>query len=44
MSDQPCPECDAGKCRNCDGRAWDFINDQPSVCACWQAGHEGDDQ
>ena len=34
-----CPECKAGKCRNCDGQTWDHERDQPGVCPCW-VGHE----
>lgn len=29
-----CPECAAGKHANCDGTAWDFINDVPDICRC----------
>lgn len=31
----PCPECAAGKCRNCDGQTWDHERDEPGVCPCW---------
>lgn len=36
---EPCPECRALKCRNCDGRTWDVERDEPAVCPCW-AMHE----
>ncbi len=29
-----CPECAAGKHRNCDGGAWCLIEDAPTSCAC----------
>lgn len=35
----PCPECEAGKCGNCDGDAWDKVNDTPAVCPCFENGH-----
>lgn len=37
-----CPECAAGKCGNCDGRAWDFTKDEPVICVCWQRGHNNE--
>ena len=36
---QPCPECVAGKCPNCDGTAWDMAADAPTTCPCERAGH-----
>jgi hypothetical protein len=36
---EPCPECLAGKCGNCDGRAWDQLQDEPAECPCARAGH-----
>jgi len=36
---QPCPECRAGKCRNCDGLTWDFRIDDYTACPCYSAGH-----
>lgn len=33
-----CPECRAGKHRNCDGSAWDAENDVPTLCACTEPG------
>lgn len=33
-----CPECVAGKCPNCDGRALDPVTDQITDCTC---PHEG---
>lgn len=32
-----CPECAAGKCRNCDGTAWDDSADELTGCACGHA-------
>ena len=29
-----CPECRDGKCRNCDGRAWDLRVDDFTDCEC----------
>lgn len=29
-----CPECKAGKHRNCDTTAWDFETDEPTACRC----------
>lgn len=29
-----CPECAAGKCRNCDGTTWDDTTDAPTTCPC----------
>lgn len=40
MTTRPCPECRAGKCRNCDGTTWDDDRDERAVCPCWGAGHE----
>jgi hypothetical protein len=36
MSEQGpvCPECEAGKCGNCDGTAWDKVRDEEAVCTC----------
>lgn len=34
-----CPECVAGKHRNCDGRSWDYEADGFTVCPCAGAGH-----
>lgn len=36
---EPCPECHAGKCDNCDGGSWDTIGDQPWPCPCAESGH-----
>jgi hypothetical protein len=36
---EPCPECRAGKCRNCDGATWDTVRDEPAPCPCAEAGH-----
>lgn len=36
-----CPECVAGKHRNCDTTAWDHDTDQPTACACWANDHGG---
>lgn len=33
-TDAICPECRAGKCRNCDGTAWGIEADEPTTCAC----------
>lgn len=35
--DATCPECRAGKHRNCDGQAWDDAADAPTACACEHA-------
>lgn len=35
----PCPECHAGKCGNCDGTTWDTATDAPCPCPCELAGH-----
>jgi hypothetical protein len=35
----PCPECQAGKCGNCDGTAWDFDYDEYTVCPCFSSNH-----
>lgn len=37
---EPCPECLAGKCGNCDGTTCDNHKDEPTVCPCYSAGHE----
>lgn len=29
-----CPECRAGKHRNCDGTSWCDRNDRPADCTC----------
>ena len=34
-----CPECLQGKCRNCDGRAWDFEKDKRAPCECKDEAH-----
>lgn len=36
-----CPECLAGKCRNCNGEAWDHAADEPAPCACTEEVHDG---
>lgn len=36
---EPCPECKAGKHENCDGEAWDSVNDRPAGCPCAMTGH-----
>lgn len=36
----PCPECRAGKCRNCDATSWDNELDTAISCPCADAGHE----
>lgn len=35
LAPRPCPECDAGKHRNCRGDTWDFILDEPVPCPCY---------
>ena len=37
--DHICPECKAGKHRNCDGRAWCYQTDSGSPCRCDIAEH-----
>lgn len=32
------PDCREGKCRACDGGAWDHYNDRAALCEC--ACHE----
>lgn len=32
--DHVCPECKAGKHRNCDGTAWCIFRDEPTECSC----------
>lgn len=34
-----CPECQVGKCQNCDGRTWDEENDDYAPCPCATRGH-----
>ena len=34
MTARACPECRAGKHRNCDGTAWDQAADAPTPCPC----------
>jgi hypothetical protein len=34
MTAQACPECRAGKHRNCDGTSWDQAADAPVPCPC----------
>jgi len=36
---QPCPECRAGKHRNCDGTSWDTDLDLPARCPCDDQDH-----
>lgn len=36
---EPCPECKAGKCPNCDGTSWDQRNDRRAPCPCATAEH-----
>lgn len=35
-----CPECVQGKHRNCDGRTWDFDNDDYRACECPDEEHQ----
>ena len=35
----PCPECAAGKCKNCDGRTWDDEQDDYATCPCAERNH-----
>jgi hypothetical protein len=35
-----CPECRAGKHRNCDSTAWCDETAFPTACDCWAADHE----
>lgn len=39
VADRSCPECAAGKHRNCDGGSWDTVADGPAACPCWVASH-----
>lgn len=34
MTGSVCPECRAGKCRNCDGTSWDEQADKQVTCPC----------
>lgn len=36
-----CPECQAGKCGNCDGSAWDVETDSPVLCPHYEQDHPG---
>ena len=36
----PCPECAAGKHRNCDGTTWDRATDALTTCPCFAAAIE----
>jgi hypothetical protein len=36
---EPCPECIAGKCGNCDGSSWDHAGEQPAPCPCASVQH-----
>lgn len=40
MSPAVCPECRVDKHDNCDGGAWDFDTDAPTVCACAANEHD----
>lgn len=33
-----CPECEQGKCGNCDGTAWDDAADTETECTCTHGG------
>lgn len=35
----PCPECQAGKCGNCDGTMWNNKIDALDDCPCSSTGH-----
>lgn len=35
----PCPECEAGKCSNCDGTSWDNAKDDYIPCPCFIEDH-----
>ena len=35
-----CPECFAGKHRNCDGTALDFVHDLITKCWCYLHAHD----
>lgn len=35
-----CPECQQGKCGNCEGQAWDAAADAPGPCRCPDEAHE----
>lgn len=37
-----CPECMVDKHGNCDGRTWDFENDEYAPCPCAESGHPDD--
>lgn len=39
MPEPVCPECTQGKHANCDGTAWDDVNDVPVRCACEISNH-----
>lgn len=34
MSEPVCPECQQGKCGNCDGTAWNDAADDIDTCTC----------
>lgn len=35
-----CPECQSGKCFNCDGTTWDLLADAETECPCHAMRHE----
>lgn len=35
-----CPECNQSKHQNCNGIAWDEVNDEAIPCICALAGHQ----
>lgn len=36
---EPCPECAAGKCQNCDALTWDNEADLYADCPCFIRDH-----
>ena len=40
MPEAICPECDQGKCINCDGTAWNNELDIQVACSCSKQGHK----
>ena len=40
LEPSPCPECFAGKCRNCDDTTWSDVRDELTACPCSAAGHQ----
>ena len=42
MTENACTDCTDGEHHLCAGGAWDQDTGAPTVCACYDHGHEGD--